>query len=56
MPSMDWSLSLKDVSDKQLRAALSQTNVPALLASLSHLDGSNRQFRVGITPRCRAAC
>ena len=50
MPSMDWSLSLKDVSDKQLRAALSQTNVPALLASLSHLDGSSRQFRVGITP------
>jgi len=42
--SYDWQLSLREVDDAQLRAALTQANIPALLACMLHHTGSSDQF------------
>lgn len=42
--SYDWQLSLREVDDAQLRAALTQANIPALLACMLHHTGSSEQF------------
>ncbi len=40
----DWQLSLREVGDEQLRAALALANIPALLACMVHHTGSTAQF------------
>ncbi|TDG11368.1 NAD(P)/FAD-dependent oxidoreductase [Seongchinamella unica] len=41
----DWKASLGEVSDAQLRAALEQAHIPALLASIIHLTGKADHFQ-----------
>ena len=47
---MDWTLSLKDIDETQLKQALSQAHVPALMAALVHLKGSSEHLRSDIRP------
>lgn len=42
--SESWNVSLAEVSDEQLRAALEEAHVPALLCTLAHLTGSGAHF------------
>ena len=47
---MDWSLNLQDVSDAQLKQALSVSNVPPLMASLMHLTNDTEHLRGKVIP------
>ena len=48
--TMDWTVSLQDISDDQLRQALAQAQVPALMAALVHLTSSTDHLRGDIRP------
>ncbi len=47
---MNWTASLHEISDDQLRQALGQTHVPALMAALVHLTSSGEHLRGDIRP------
>ena len=47
---MDWTVTIKDVSDHQLAQALSLAHVPSLMAMLVHLQGSCEHLRGDIKP------
>jgi 4-hydroxyacetophenone monooxygenase len=47
---MDWKLSLSNISESQLRHALSLSNIPALMAALIHLKGSSEHLQGDIRP------
>ena len=40
----DWSRSISEVSDQQLQEALAHAHVPALMATLMHLNGNTDHF------------
>lgn len=45
-----WNVSLAEISDAQLRQALAQAQVPALMAALVHLTSSGEHLRGEIRP------
>ena len=47
---MDWQTNLADIDNNQLRQALQDTNVPALMAALVHLTNNCEHLRGDIRP------
>ena len=47
---MNWTATLADIADDQLRQALGQAHVPALMAALVHLTSSGKHLRGEIRP------
>ncbi|MDG1943286.1 MAG: NAD(P)/FAD-dependent oxidoreductase [Halioglobus sp.] len=47
---MKWTASLQDITEDQLRHALEQAHVPALMAALIHLTSSGGHLRLDIRP------
>lgn len=48
--TMDWNVSLRDISDDQLQQALAEAQVPALMGALVHLRSSGDHLRSDIRP------
>ncbi len=47
---MDWKLSIADISESQLKQALDSSHVPALMATLIHLNGTGEHLQGDIQP------
>ena len=47
---VNWTASLQDITEDQLRHALEQAHVPALMAALIHLKSSGEHLRGDIRP------
>jgi 4-hydroxyacetophenone monooxygenase len=47
---MDWSVSLKDIDESQLKQALSQAHAPALMGALVHLKGASEHLDGEVKP------
>ncbi len=41
----DWAKTLAEADDEQLRDALAQAHIPALMGSLVHLRGNTDHFK-----------
>ena len=41
---LDWHIPISEASDEQLRSALAQAHIPALMAALMHLTGKREHF------------
>jgi 4-hydroxyacetophenone monooxygenase len=48
--TVQWDISLRDITDDQLRQALAQAHVPALMGALVHLTSSGEHLRGEIRP------